>query len=267
MASEFANNFLDRMIRETSDEPKTGSKAELIRVTREVPAQKTKKPKQRQEPEPVVEEVEEENWDNQESAEEEIDEDFAERAINYATVVLRTVRKTFESKKEREIVLEALYSTLKLHFKTKGKELAEETNYRASASISTRDNTLRDVAVPPVQVDKTNVHPGGRMSEADWMKIPTITYTDYTNFDAAAVEAEAAKTEAAAAIRQPGATTPTAPVPTAPTVPQIRRANEAYNPTAAAAPVVVTREGQPTLDVKKMSPQAMHEIRVLAGIE
>jgi hypothetical protein len=262
MASEFANNFLDRMIRETSDEPqKEATRAELIRVTRDVPVQRTQsKPKPRPIPQPKEEPVEEEFGTVEKKVEEEqLEEDFVEKALNYASVVMRTVKKTFESSKEREIVLEALYSTLKLHFKTKGRELVEETTTHRAApvhSVGVASQLSPQSTAPVKQIDKTNLHPGGTMSERDWMKIPTISYTDYETFDPAAVEAEAGKEEARIV----------APQPIAPT-PAVRKSSETYDPKQVAAPIVVNNDGLPTLDVNSMSQESIHALRVLAGIE
>ena len=253
MASEFANTFLDRMIRETSDEPRQETKAELIKVTREIPIQKQKKPKSP--PPPQVEEVEYE-----EETEEELDEDFAEKALSYAGVVLKTVKKTFETAKQRDIVLEALYSALRLHFKTKGNQLIEED--LRSSPVGVSESLPARVASPAIPADKTNIRPEGMMSEADWMKIPTLSYADYTNIDIAAIEAEAGKAETAAMIRQPA--NPVTPI--APALPT-RATNEKYDPSKVAAPVVTNGNGQPTLDVSAMSAESIRALKVLAGVK
>jgi hypothetical protein len=96
-----------------------------------------------------------------EEKKEALSEDFIEKALDYAKIIVKTVRKTFESEDERKKVFEAIRNTVNLFL-----EEEKPKQYFAPTVIGGSKNTAGGISSPPNFTET--------MSEEEWNKMPDV---------------------------------------------------------------------------------------------
>ena len=117
MGTDFLT-FLQKMDNETSPEKKSVKKNTIK------PVQKIEKPIQ--ETKPVQESKSVQKIENIED----LREEYAERGLNYASAFIKSIRKNFESKEERNIILESVRAAIDLYL-GKSPSPVQVSNYSA----------------------------------------------------------------------------------------------------------------------------------------
>ena len=136
MEVEF-NDFLSQLGRDTvSRIKKEQPKPEPIAVEEEVVEEKTT---------PIVEDV----YIPEVKQSTQLDEDFFAQALDYANIVLKSVRGSFDSKEERKKVCESIRNAMNFYL--------NESN-----------------PTPIARAARAASKPQNQMSEEDWNKVPTI---------------------------------------------------------------------------------------------
>lgn len=101
MGTDFYS-FLNKMDNETNDGKKKTVKPEI--------KEHKEPPKKKPEPQNIQEEVK-----LQTQSKEDLREEYVEKGLNYATVFIKSIRKNFKDKEERQIVLESVRTAINLY--------------------------------------------------------------------------------------------------------------------------------------------------------
>lgn len=232
-------SFLEKMSGETSGRRKQSINEGAMKRGGTKPQTSTPRPPVKPKPQKIMqeeyEEYDEEEYDNEYKEPEVkkpqretlIDEDFMDKAYDYAQGIVKVVRTNFKSTEERVVMFQAIQKAVSYYLQSVGQKPVQ--------NIHSLDAPMSSEASTP------DFFSGPRMTESEWNNIPSNKY-DQTPGSVKMNDLS-------------GQVVESTPPPT----------NGKYNPRLNLG-IKIAPDGKQEADLSGVTPQDINEMRMLAGM-